>query len=198
MNKTHAAIVLAKAIGKTLTPELAAEIACELFNSPDLAPPPGTFAPSQYGAYTFALESLRKILPELHALHALHYAETEVYRAGIPMNPDYAAMAQSEHDGQLLQFTARRDRELVGNMRVYLVPSRHTQTLTATEDTFFIVPEHRGGFMAVRLWQYVERCVIAAGAREICFDSKTINKADAMARYLKYQPVATKFVKVIH
>jgi hypothetical protein len=197
MDKTHASITLAKAIGRTLTPELALEIARELFNSPDLSFPPGRFEPAHYKGYDFALESFREILPELHELHALHYAETEGYRAGIAMNPDYDAMAQSEHNGQLMQFTARQDSKLVANMRVYLTQSRHTQTLIASEDTFYVLPEHRGGFMAVRLWQYVERCVIAAGAREICFDSKTMNKADSMAKYLKYKPVAIKFIKVI-
>jgi hypothetical protein len=197
IDKTHAAITLAKAIGKTLTPELAAEIARELFQSPDLARPPGFFEPGAYKGYVFALESFRAILPELHALHVMQYTETETYRAGIPLNPDYDAIARSEHDGQLMQFTARRDGVLVGNMRIYLTQSRHTQTLVASEDTFYFLPEHRRGFLAVRLWQYVERCVIAAGAREIFFDSKTVNRADSIATYLKYKPFGIKFSKVI-
>lgn len=196
MNKTHAAIVLAKAIGKTLTPALAAEIARELFDSPDLARPPTTFEPRQYGAYTFALESFREILPELHALHVLHYAETEEAYRGVPLNPDYKAMAQSEHDGQLMQFTVRLDGALVGNMRIYLTPSTHTQTLKATEDGLFLLPEHRSGFIAVRFWQYAERCAKAACAREFYFLSKT-NGSESLARYLKYKPVGTLFSRCI-
>lgn len=194
MNKTHVAIVLARAIGKTLTPELAAEIARELFDSPDLARPPSTFEPQQYGSYTFALESFREILPELHDLHVQHYAETEAYR-GVPLNPDYAAMAQSEHDGQLMQFTARCDGRLVGNMRINLTQSTHSQTQQAAEDGIFLLPAHRGGFVAVRLWQYVEKCIAQVGVKELFFLSKDSNRSDRLATYLKYRPVGQLFSK---
>lgn len=193
------AIALAKHMGKTLSPEVAIDIARAICDSIDCTPDIGRFTPLIYGKYKIACELLRDILPEIHVLHEKHYLETEVYRAGIPFNPDYDAALDIESSGGLLQFTARliETNELVGNMRVYLTQSLHTKTLITTEDTFYVVPEHRGGFMAVRLWQYVEKCCIEMGTREIYFDSKTINKADSMARYLGYTPVAIKFAKVI-
>lgn len=197
LNRAHVATTLAAHIGVVLTPEVAMALARALCSTPSRAFDLADFPSLEYKGYVIALERFTDVLPDLHKLHEMHYAETETYRAGIPFNPDYDALVTSEHEGQLMQFTARFNGELVGNMRVYLGMSRHTKTLFASEDTFFVVPAHRGGFMAVRLWQFAERAVIQAGAREIHFDSKTVNKADAMAKYLKYQPVAIKFAKVI-
>jgi hypothetical protein len=196
--RTQVAITLAANVGKMLTPELAREIARAICATPDRSIDPAQFPPVEYKGYVLAMERFSDILPELHQLHERHYAE--VTTSGIPMNPDYAAAKADEYEGRLMQFTARvrETGELVANMRVYLCMSRHTQTLFAQEDTFYVVPEHRGGFMAVRLWQFAEKCVIQAGAREITFDSKTMNNADAMARYLKYTPVSIKFSKTVH
>ena len=189
-------VVLAKHVGKTITSELAVEILRELF--PDLAHTPEKFGVASYKGYTFQAERLADVLPELHPLHQAHYAETELYRASIPMMPNYDAMTEREQAGQLIQFTARNaSGELAAHMRVYVSPSQHTDTLIATEDAFFVPFQHRGGFMAVRLWQFVERSVIAIRVLEICFSSKLVNRADAMARYLKYKPIATRFAKVI-
>lgn len=198
MMRAKVAVTLASHIGQVLTLELAQAMAREICSTPDKSLNPHDFPSAEYKGYVLAMERFSDVLPELHILHERHYAEVDT--SGIPMDPDYAAVKASEHDGHLMQFTARvKDTgELVGNMRVYLGMSRHTQTMFAQEDTFYVVPEHRGGFMAVRLWKFSEACVIKAGAREIHFDSKTINHADSMARYLKYQPVAIKFSKVIH
>lgn len=195
--RAKVAITLAANVGKMLTLELAQAMAREICATPDKSIDPADYPPAEYKGYVLAMERFSEVLPELHALHERHYAEVDT--SGIPMNPDYDAIKSSEHDGCLMQFTARvkATGELIGNMRVYLGMSRHTQTMFAQEDTFYVTPEHRGGFMAVRLWQFAERCVIQAGAREISFDSKTINHADSMARYLKYTPVAIKFSKTI-
>jgi hypothetical protein len=192
-------VVIAKYLGQVLTAETAKAMALEISHGPCAPVVIDAFPAQAFKGYTIQLERFCDIQAELHVLHQLHYTETETYRAGIPMNPDYAAMAKRERGGLLLQATARvtATGELVGNMRVYLGSSTHTQTLFCTEDTFYVVPAHRGGFLAVRLWQYVERAVIALGVREIFFDSKTVNSADSMARYLKYQAIGIKFAKVI-
>lgn len=198
MMRSKVAIVLAANIGKVLTSELAINMAREICAAPDQSRDPADYLPTEYRGYVLAMERFSEVLPELHILHQRHYLEVDT--SGIAMNPDYHAMRASEHEGNLMQFTARvkASGELVGNMRVYLGMSRHTQTLFAQEDTFYVTPEHRGGFMAVRLWQFAEACVVKAGAREVFFDSKTLNHADSMARYLKYKPVAIKFSKTIH
>ena len=190
---------MAKHLGQVLTPEVARVITLEIMRGPDTPIDIGQFTPLIYRGYSIQPERMADILPELHVLHQQHYAETETYRAGIPMNPNYTEALRRERMGQLLQYTARETATgaLVGNMRVYLGISLHTQTLFCTEDSFYVTPEHRGSFLAVRLWQCTERASIALGVREIFFDSKTVNRADSMARYLKYKAVGIKFAKVI-
>ncbi|MEO8021063.1 hypothetical protein [Polaromonas sp.] len=188
-------LAMARRMGQTITKDTAVEILRDLF--PDRSYDPKQFGQQDYKGYTFRCERLSEILPELHPLHEAHYAETEKYRRGIPLNMHYEALKDSERAGGLLQFTARRTDtgELVGNMRIFVGRSLHTQTLFTTEDTFYVVPEHRGGFMAVRLWQFAERAGLSIGIKEARFSSKLVNKADKMAKYLKYEPVATQFVK---
>lgn len=187
---------MAQRMGQTITKDTALEILRDLF--PDRSWAPERFGVSEYEGYLIQCEVLATVIPELHALHDAHYAETEKYRAGIPMDPDYEGMKEAEHAGRLIQFTARLKEtgQLVGNMRVRLYTSSHTQTLVCKEDTLYLLPEHRGGFLAVRLWQFVEAAVVnVVGAREVRFTSKTANKADKMALYMKYEPVGTEFVK---
>lgn len=187
--------VLALHAGETITQEVAQAIVRELF--PSRRYDPAQFGMREYKGYTFQAEPFAAVLPELHALHEQHYLETEKYRVGIPMDPDYDGIEERERSGGVIQFTVRTlAGELVGNMRVVIGRSVHTQTLYCEEDTFYIVPAHRGGFMAVRLWQFVEASVRAVGVKEVRFSSKTSNKADKMALYLKYKPVALQFVKI--
>lgn len=167
----------------------------ELF--PDRSYDPQQFGQGQYKDYTFQCERFSDSLRELTPLHEEHWAETETHQ-DLPLKPDFDLMLECERSGGLLQFTSRHKGVLIGNMRVYIARSTHTQELFATEDTFYVTPEHRGGFMAVRLWQFVESSVRSIGVREIHFDSKLVNKADRMAVYLKYKPVAMKFTKTFN
>lgn len=192
-------LALAHHIGQQLTPELASRIEFIACNGEDLAINPGDFEPVVVNDYVIKVERLSEILPELHALHAVHWGETEKHRHGLPLAPDYQGMQYAERTGRLIQFTVRSviESRLVGGLRMYLGTSMHTGTLFAEEDTLFLMPAHRGGFLAIHLLRYAERVLVdQIGVREIRADSKVINNADVLMRRLKYQEVATKFVKV--
>lgn len=189
--------LLALHAGKTIDQPLAVEMVRQLF--PDLSPNPEVFGTREFEGYIFQCERMAAVEVALHSLHAAQYEETEAYRSSIPMQPAYEGFKERERAGGLLQFTARKidGGELVGHMRVYISTSSHNGVKIATEDTLYLKPEHRGGFTVVRFWQFVEAAVIQIGVREIYFDSKNTNNAGALARYLKYLPIGTKFAKVI-
>ena len=191
-------IALAKHADQVLTQDVARAILDDIF--PDLSYAPEQFGRMDYAGYSIQAERFTEVLPELESLHAAQWSETEKARLGVAMDPNYTYMAEQERAGQLIQFTARDSAtwELVGNMRVYIYRDLHAKQLTGKEDTFFILPEHRGGFLAVRLWQFAEKSVVSVGVREVRFSSKLVNKADRMARYLKYTPVGTEFIKVFN
>lgn len=182
-------------LGQVLTPEIAAEIESSVAQVPDESLDPEQFGALSYSGYVIRVERFMDIQDELHVLHKLHWLETEKHRHGLEMNPDYAAFCRRERAGGLIQFTLRDGDELVGNMRMYLATSIHTQTRYASEDTIFIKQEHRGGFAAVALMRFAEQCLLSIGIREIRGNSKLVNNADVLMRRLGYTPVATEFVK---
>lgn len=182
--------------GQVVTPDLARAIeaaACfEQDRSIDISP----FEPEQRGEYRIGVERFADVLDELHPLHEKHWLETEKHRHGLRLDPDYDAMRRAELSGRMLQFTVRHGDELVGNLRMYVAQSLHTKTLVADEDTLYLLPEHRGGFLAMHLLRYAERVLRAVGVRTIRANSKTLNRADVLMRRMRYQDVAIQFVKV--
>lgn len=183
-------------LGMVLTPEVAAAIELAAGEVADDSIDPAIFGQQEYRGYVFAAERLADIVQEIHPLHEAHFLETEKHRLGFGLDVNYPYYLACEKAGNLIQFTLRHDGALVGNIRMFLATSLHTGTRYATEDTFFILPAHRQGFLAIRFWQFVEKSVVALGVREIRTDSKLLNKVDRLNTYLGYTPVATKFVKV--
>jgi len=186
-------------LGQVLTPEVAAAIEVAASAPADDSHTPEQFGSVTHGDYTIQVERFVDVLNELHTLHVLHWAETEKHRAGLPMRPDYLALMAQERAGRMLQFTVRHAGvgELVGNLRMYLARSTHTQTPYAQEDTLYIKPEHRGGFTVMALIRFAEAALRSIGVPEIRIHSKLVNNADVLMRRMKYQPVALEFVKFL-
>lgn len=187
---------IASHLGQILTPEIAAEIELAVAILPDERPDLAAFGCINSGEFTIQAERLGDILDEMHALHGAHWLETEGHRHGIAMDPDYPAMLADEFAGRLIQFTVRLGGRLCGGLRMYVYQSRHTKTLAAKEDTLYLCPDVRGGMTAIKLMRFAEKCLLSIGVREIEADSKLVNNADTLMRRMKYQEVATKFVKV--
>lgn len=189
-------LALAHFIGQPLTPDVVERIAFIALGGKDFCRDPAHFVPMEYHGYIIQVERLRDIVSELHALHVAHYLETEKHRAGIPLNPDYTAMILRERAGLGVQFTIRKEGFLVGNLRMWLGVSEHTQTGFAREDTLFIAPEHRGSFLVMALLRYAERVLFGQiGVLEIRIDSKVVNKANVLMKRLGYPLVAMLHVK---
>lgn len=187
---------LAENLGQVLTPEVAAAIEAKTLEVNDQSIDVEQFAPLIYRQFVIKAERFCSILPELHRLHEIHWIETEKHRHGLAMNPDYEAMKQMERGGRLLQFTMRAlEGDLVGNLRMYLGKSLHTQTLYASEDTLFVLPQFRGGLAALAFMRYAEKALLSLGVREIRGNGKLVNNADVLMRRMGYIPVATEFVK---
>lgn len=187
--------VLSAHIGKVLTPELACEIEIAATAPDGQAIDPQAFGETEHEGYVIRAERMADILPELHLLHVLHWNETEAYRHGFALNPDYLRYQAIERAGGLIQFTARNGGELVGNLRLFLSQSLHTQTSLVTEDTIFLKPEHRGGFLSMAMLRFAEQAVVSLGAQEIRSNSKLVNRADVLMRRMKYRPFAIQFAK---
>lgn len=187
---------LADNLGKTLTPDLCVllEAATGRIENPiDL----GQFEPYEHGDYLIGVERFDAVLPELLPLHELHWSETELHRHGLALKPNYAAMSAHDRAGHLLQFTVRNAGTLVGNLRMFVLPSMHTDGLIAEEDTLFVHPDHRDGMLGLKLLRYAEACLRQIGVESIEANSKTLNNADVLLRRMGYTPVAIQFHKIL-
>lgn len=188
---------IAARMGQILTPEVCAAIEVAASYPMDRSIDPAQFraqvVETAGRAYVLQVERLAAVLSELHPLHEAHWHETEAHRHGLELRPDYEAMVTDERLGRLLQFTVRHDARLVGNLRLYVMTSRHTGTLTASEDTLYVAPAHRGGLLGVKLVRYAIGCLRQLGVREFDADSKLVNGADVLMRRVGCTPVATKF-----
>lgn len=197
MQISWSTVVIAKHLGQVLTPALAKVIALEIASGSNTPVDISAFAAQNYKGLTFWVERFSDIETDIHALHLAHWQETEAHRHAIAMRPDYEAFKEDERAGKLVQITARCGNLLVGNIRMYLYTSRHTQTLAAKEDTFYLLPGHRKGFAAIRFWQYMEACLTSIGVQEITTDSKTVNQVGRLNEYLGYRHIANVFHKYL-
>lgn len=189
-------LLLAKYAGQEITRELGIRMVQDLF--PDRTIDPTRFTPIEHGPYVIAAEHFADILPELAPLHELHWQETEGHRHGLKLNVRHDHMADRMLAGAGLQLTIRCAGELVGHLRLWIFRSDHTDTTVAEEDTLYIRPDHRGGFLVMALLRYAERCLwqLHPGI-EIRTNSKMVNKADVLMKRMKYQPVAIQHVKFL-
>ena len=191
-------LALASHLGQILTPEVAAAIEVAAFDTEDRSHHPEKFGEREYRGFVFRVERFRDIIEEMHVLHERHFEETEKHRLGFGLNPNYDYMCESERLGTMVQFVCRLKEtgELVGNIRMYIQTSLHTGTLYASEDTFYLLPDYRQGFTALRFWQFMEEGLKSIGVREIRTDSKVINKVNKLNEYCGYTHVANKYVKI--
>ena len=124
-----------------------------------------------------------------------HWQETEMYRHGQPFCPSFDRYNAYDKAGWLVQYTARSGGQLVGFATMYLVPSMHSQTPIATEDTWFLLPDYRKGMNAVRFYKYVETDLFARGAQEVIMTAKLTNHAGRILEFLGFQEVSKQSSK---
>lgn len=186
-------------VGSTLTPDLAAHI-CVAANRIETLVQTGDIEqikPEHHQSVVFAMERIENITEEIKQLHRAHWNETEEHRHKLPFNPDYATFIQYERAGRYVLLTVRSEGKLLGNCAMYLDRSAHTQTLIATEDTLYLLPEARTGGVAKRFVAYVENAMQSLGAREINITVKTVNKAARFFRLLGYRHVENGLTKIL-
>lgn len=163
--------------------------------------PDSAFEPIQPGGYNghkFNMERMEDVQHEIRPLHVAHWEETELHRHDLPFNPDYSTFVRYERANRYVLFTLRDEHlRLVGNCAMYLDMSTHTQTLIASEDTLYLLPQARRGRMGFKFVRYIEDALRTIGAQEINISVKVINKADRFFKLAGYQHVENGLTKII-
>lgn len=191
--------ILKSNIDRPLSPELSADIMLAADQVPMLIPFDviGKIQPGSYGDFMFFLERIEDIVDEIKPLHQAHWNETEEHRHSLPFNPGYQTFIRYERAGRYVLFTLRSEGGLLGNCAMYLDKSAHTQTLIATEDTLYLLPEARKGGVAKRFVAYVENAMRLLRVSEINISVKTVNKAERFFRLLGYRHVENGLTKIL-
>lgn len=189
---------LAAHFDQVITPEVAAEILRAACCRPDHSHDPEKFPKRDYQGLYFRVERLRDIVGEVSLLHEAHFAETEKHRHHLGLAIDIDYLLDQERAGELIQFTARDGQgRLVGQIRIALQRSIHTQTLYAEEELLYLDPSARHGFTAIRFIQYVEDCARLIGAREMRSLNKLATGSHRLMKYLGYTHVAHQHIKAL-
>jgi hypothetical protein len=191
--------VLKSHLGRPLSPEICADILVLADQIPTLVSFDviDRIKPEVSGEFTFAVERIEDMEEEIKPLHKSHWDETETARHGLPFNPDYQTFTRYERAGRYVLFTLRQDDRLLGNCAMYLDRSAHTQTLIATEDTLYLLPEARKGRTAMRFVAYIETALRQLGVHEIEISVKVVNKAGKFFEYLGYKQREVGLTKVL-
>ncbi len=186
-------------IGYPLTHELALSIMRVASMLEPLVEPEniGQIIPAEHEGFVFAVERMDAIEGEMRPLHLAHWGETEEHRHGLPFNPDYTTFIRYEAAGRYVLFTIREKGRLVGNCAMYLDRSTHTQTLIATEDTLYLLPQARRGTVAKRFIEYCEAALKSLGVKEISVSVKTVNRAGLFFQRMGYRHVENGLTKVL-
>lgn len=187
---------LAAHFDQVITPEVATAILQAACFQPDRSHDPAKFGEQKYMGLVFRSERLRDILDEVAPLHETHFAETEKHRHHLGLAVDIDYLIEQERAGNLIQFTARDEAgRLLGQIRMALHRSIHTQTLYAEEELLYIDPTARKGFTAIRFIQYVEWCMRLLRAREVRTLSKLATGSHRLMEYLGYTLLANQYIK---
>jgi len=108
----------------------------------------------------FALEPLEQCWNEIYlppdGLAYRHWLETQQHRHDQPYKPLFDRYNSYAKLGAFLQFTARENGRLVGYSGVYIGQSMHTQATISTEDTWYLLPEYRKGWNAIKFYKFIE------------------------------------------
>lgn len=129
----------------------------------------------QFKNYEIGQVSIADNVEKIRPLHVAHYQETETKYKHHTVNVNYDHMIACEARGTMFLFGARTvdTQELIAYLFMYLNPSAHDDSMVATADAFFILPEHRSTGVARRLLQFTEASLKDLGANYMFLTDKS-------------------------
>lgn len=143
----------------------------------------------------FREEPMGELWEEFWTLAQRHWQETEGHIRE-ELNPRKEAYLRYSELGVFFAFTSRNEEgKLVGYCGMYIMPSMHTGKMVAREDFWYIAPEYRKGFHAIRFIRFVERALKEKGAVCCHISAKLANGAGRILEYMKYKNVSALYFK---
>ncbi len=147
---------------------------------------------------TLAQERLSQIRDEAWPLLLRHWEEIALNKETTPLDPDWDAYKRLEDAGVLHVTTLRLDGELIGYVSFFVGPNFHYKTkIVASDDIFYLAPEHRQGLLGRSLLKAAHMAVIAAGATKIVHRHKHHMDIGPVFRSMRFELIEHVYAKVI-
>jgi GNAT superfamily N-acetyltransferase len=137
-------------------------------------------------AYSVQVEHMAEVIGETLPLHALHWREVEQAYRGSNFNPDFAGYMKAIDDGNAAFYTFRCWSVLVGYAYVRFRTATTAKHLRQAHVVhFFVHPEHRRGWLAVRFAKRVIELAKLYGADELFFTAKHAEAGKDLTKLMK-------------
>lgn len=160
------------------------------------------FSPKTHNKYVIGHEKQHEIVPDIEPLYQAHYEETEkVYLPDAEFQPNFPSYEALENEGAFVLFTVRKHSTLVGYLQYHVYRDMHAQSaLTAREDAFFLLSEHRQGGIGKETLRFAEHCLRQLGCTYVGMTDKSPVGGAPIGGFLEgedYRLVANYYVKVL-
>jgi len=146
----------------------------------------------------FKEEGYEDVINEILPLLEGHWQEIALNQDTIKLNPDYEQYKVLFRVGAMRMVTAREEGKLVGYCICLIRPHIHYKdSLTATNDIFYIHPDYRKGMTGVKLFKAVETIMKSYGVQRIMMMTKKHKDVGPIFERLGYTEAERVFTKVI-
>jgi len=147
---------------------------------------------------TYAVERWKDIRAEMIPMLTRHWKEVALNHAAVPLDIDEAKYRQLDEAGALHIVTARQEKELIGyHVAIVSTHLHYASTLHGITDVYWIAPEKRHGWTALRMFQRVEKELEALGVKKLFTATKLHLDQGGLFEHLGYKPVERLYAKMI-
>ena len=150
--------------------------------------------------YTIGIENGAANLPEIVPLYRQHYGEMQarLSASGIAIgdyNPRWDEYCKAWSGGWLINYIVRTDGAAVGYSNVYLTNDMHNGEFIASEDTIYLLPEHRNG-IGRKLVKFVLADLKSRGVKRAYVTTQTDLRTGLLCKRLGFREVAAQLMYV--
>lgn len=135
---------------------------------------------------------------KLDPLYRRHYAEMKarLEADGVAIgeyNPQLESYFAAMDSGLMLTFIVLENETVVGYSNVWVTPDMHSSELIATEDTVYILPDHRNG-LGKKLVKSILLELEKRGVKRVTISPVTDLRVGKIWRRMGFKPVAELMV----
>ena len=143
-------------------------------------------------------ETYSQVIDEIKPLLEDHWEEIALNKEVIKLNPNYEMYEKLCNSGVMRIVTARNDGKLIGYCICIIAYNLHYKdSLTATNDIFFISKDYRKGSTGVKLFIKNEEILKSYGVQRLIMNTKVHQDVGAIFERLGYKQTERVFGKLI-